>query len=133
MARALFHAGRGRDPILVDTAGRIHTKINLMNELDKIRRIAAREVAGAPQEVLLVLDATVGQNGVSQAREFMGTAGVNGIVLSKLDGTAKGGVAVAIANDLGLPIRYVGVGEGIGDLVPFDAGEYVDGLFEDKW
>ena len=124
---------RGRDPILVDTAGRIHTKINLMNELDKIRRIAAREVAGAPQEVLLVLDATVGQNGVSQAREFMGTAGVNGIVLSKLDGTAKGGVAVAIANDLGLPIRYVGVGEGIGDLVPFDAGEYVDGLFEDKW
>ena len=124
---------RGRDPILVDTAGRIHTKINLMNELDKIRRIAAREVPGAPQEVLLVLDATVGQNGVSQAREFMGTAGVNGIVLSKLDGTAKGGVAVAIANDLGLPIRYVGVGEGIGDLVPFDAEEYVDGLFEEKW
>ena len=124
---------RGRDPILVDTAGRIHTKVNLMNELEKIRRVAAREVPGAPHEVLLVLDATVGQNGVAQAREFMGAAGVNGIVLTKLDGTAKGGVAVAIANDLKLPIRYVGVGEGIDDLVPFDAGEYVDGLFEEKW
>jgi len=124
---------KGRDPILVDTAGRLHTRVNLMSELEKIRRIAAREVAGAPQEVLLVLDATVGQNGVTQAREFMGAAGVNGIVLAKLDGTAKGGVAVAIANDLKLPIRYVGVGEGIDDLVPFDAGEYVDGLFEEKW
>jgi len=124
---------RGRDPILVDTAGRLHTRVNLMNELEKIRRIASREVTGAPQEVLLVLDATVGQNGVTQAREFMGAAGVNGIVLAKLDGTAKGGVAVAIANDLKLPIRYVGVGEGIEDLVPFDANEYVDGLFEEKW
>jgi fused signal recognition particle receptor len=124
---------RGRDPILVDTAGRIHTRVNLMNELEKIRRIASREVPGAPQEVLLVLDATVGQNGLSQAREFMGVAGVTGIVLAKLDGTAKGGVAVGIAHDLGLPIRYVGVGEGIDDLVPFDAGEYVDGLFEEKW
>jgi fused signal recognition particle receptor len=124
---------RGRDPILVDTAGRLHTRVNLMNELDKIRRIAAREVPGAPQEVLLVLDATVGQNGLSQAREFMGVAGVNGIVLTKLDGTAKGGVAVAIAHDLKLPIRFVGVGEGIDDLVPFSADEYVDGLFEEKW
>ena len=124
---------KGRDPILVDTAGRLHTRTNLMNELDKIRRIAAREVPGAPQEVLLVLDATVGQNGVSQAREFMGVAGVNGIVLTKLDGTAKGGVAVAIANDLKLPIRYVGVGETIDDLVPFSADEYVNGLFEEKW
>ena len=104
-----------------------------MNELDKIRRVASREVPGAPQEVLLVLDATVGQNGVTQAREFMGVAGVNGIVLTKLDGTAKGGVAVAIANDLQLPIRYVGVGEGIDDLVLFSVDEYVDGLFEDKW
>ena len=121
---------RGRDPILVDTAGRLHTRVNLMNELDKIRRIASREVPGAPQEVLLVIDATVGQNGVTQAREFMGAAGVNGIVLTKLDGTAKGGVAVAIAHDLKLPIRYVGVGEGIDDLVPFSAKEYVDGLFE---
>ena len=123
----------GRDPILVDTAGRIHTRVNLMNELEKIRRVAAREVAGAPQDVLLVLDATVGQNGVTQAREFMGAAGVNGIVLTKLDGTAKGGVAVAIANDLKLPIRYVGVGESIDDLIPFSADEYVDGLFEEKW
>jgi fused signal recognition particle receptor len=122
-----------RDPILVDTAGRLHTRVNLMNELDKIRRIASREIAGAPQEVLLVLDATVGQNGLTQAREFMSVAGVNGIVLTKLDGTAKGGVAVAIANDLKLPIRYVGVGEGIDDLVPFSADEYVDGLFEEKW
>jgi fused signal recognition particle receptor len=124
---------KGREPILVDTAGRLHTRVNLMNELEKIRRIASREVPGAPQEVLLVLDATVGQNGVAQAREFMGVAGVNGIVLTKLDGTAKGGVAVAIANDLKLPIRYVGVGEGIDDLVPFDAGQFVDGLFEEKW
>ena len=124
---------KGRDPILVDTAGRIHTRVNLMNELEKIKRVAAREVPGAPQEVLLVLDATVGQNGVSQAREFMSVAGVNGIVLTKLDGTAKGGVAVAIAHDLKLPIRYVGVGEGIDDLVPFSADDYVDGLFEEKW
>jgi len=124
---------KGRDPILIDTAGRLHTRVNLMNELEKIRRIAAREVPGAPQEVLLVLDATVGQNGVAQAREFMGVAGVNGIVLAKLDGTAKGGVAVAIAHDLKLPIRYVGVGEGIDDLVPFSADEYVNGLFEEKW
>jgi fused signal recognition particle receptor len=124
---------KGRDPILVDTAGRLHTRVNLMNELEKIRRIASREVGGAPQEVLLVLDATVGQNGVTQAREFMNAAGVNGIVLTKLDGTAKGGVAVAIAHDLNLPIRYVGVGEGIDDLVPFSADEYVDGLFEEKW
>jgi len=124
---------RGRDPILIDTAGRLHTRVNLMNELDKIRRIASREIPGAPHEVLLVLDATVGQNGLAQAREFMGVAGVNGIVLAKLDGTAKGGVAVAIANDLKLPIRYVGVGEGIDDLVPFSADEYVNGLFEEKW
>jgi fused signal recognition particle receptor len=124
---------RGRDPILVDTAGRLHTRVNLMNELEKIRRIAAREVTGAPQETLLVLDATVGQNGVTQAREFMGAAGVNGIVLTKLDGTAKGGVAVAIAHDLKLPIRYVGTGEGIDDLVPFAMDEYVDGLFQEKW
>jgi fused signal recognition particle receptor len=124
---------RGRDPILIDTAGRLHTRVNLMNELEKIRRIASREVPGAPQEVLLVLDATVGQNGLTQAREFAAVAGVNGIVLTKLDGTAKGGVAVAIAHDLKLPIRYVGVGEGIDDLVAFSADEYVTGLFEEKW
>ena len=124
---------RGRDVILVDTAGRLHTRVNLMQELDKIRRIAAREVDGAPHEVLLVLDATVGQNGLTQAREFMGVAGVNGIVLTKLDGTAKGGIAVAIAHDLKLPIRYVGVGEGIDDLIPFSPEEYVNALFEEKW
>jgi fused signal recognition particle receptor len=124
---------RGRTPILIDTAGRIHTRVNLMNELEKIRRIASREVPGAPHDVLLVLDATVGQNGLSQAREFTAVAGVNGIVLAKLDGTAKGGVAVAIAHDLRLPIRYVGVGEAIDDLVPFSAEEYVEGLFAEKW
>src|SRR3954462_3550220 len=124
---------RQRDVILVDTAGRLHTRVNLMAELEKIRRIASREVPGAPHEVLLVLDATVGQNGLSQAREFMGVAGVNGIVLTKLDGTAKGGIAVAIAHDLKLPIRYVGVGEGIDDLIPFSPEDYVNALFEEKW
>ena len=124
---------RGRDPILVDTAGRLHTRVNLMNELDKIRRVASRAAEGAPHEVLLVLDATVGQNGVQQAREFTNVAGVTGIVLTKLDGTAKGGVAVAIAHDLKLPIRYVGVGEGIDDLIPFSPQEYVDALFQEKW
>jgi fused signal recognition particle receptor len=123
----------GRDPILVDTAGRLHTRVNLMNELEKIRRVAARAAEGAPHEVLLVLDATVGQNGLAQAREFTNVAGVTGIVLTKLDGTAKGGVAVAIANDLKLPIRYVGVGEGIDDLIPFSAQDYVDALFHEKW
>jgi fused signal recognition particle receptor len=124
---------RGRDPILVDTAGRLHTRVNLMNELEKIRRVAGRAMDGAPHEVLLVLDATVGQNGLAQAREFMDVAGVNGIVLTKLDGTAKGGVAIAIANDLKLPIRYVGVGEAIDDLIPFSSTEYVNALFEEKW
>ncbi len=124
---------RGRDTVLVDTAGRLHTRTNLMNELDKIRRVAQREVPGAPHEVLLVLDATVGQNGLVQAREFTSVAGVNGVVLTKLDGTAKGGVAVAIAHDLKLPIRYVGVGEGIDDLLPFSATDYVDALFQEKW
>jgi len=124
---------RDRSPILVDTAGRLHTRVNLMSELEKIRRVAAREVNGAPHEVLIVLDATVGQNGLTQAREFMGAAGVNGVVLTKLDGTARGGVAVAIAHDLKLPIRYVGVGEGIDDLVPFSADEYVDALFDQSW
>ena len=124
---------RGRDPILVDTAGRLHTRTNLMGELDKIRRVAGRAADGAPHEVLLVLDATVGQNGLAQAREFTNVAGVTGIVLTKLDGTAKGGIAVAIAHDLKLPIRYVGVGEGIDDLIPFSAQDYVDALFQTKW
>jgi len=124
---------RGRSPIIVDTAGRLHTKANLMLELDKIRRVAVREVPGAPHEVLLVLDATVGQNGLTQAREFTQAAGVTGIVLAKIDGTAKGGVAVGIAHDLQLPIRYLGVGEGVDDLVPFSAAEYVDALFDTNW
>ena len=120
---------RGRDIVLVDTAGRLHTRANLMAELDKIRRVVGREVEGAPHDVLLVLDATVGQNGLVQAREFMNASGANGIVLTKLDGTAKGGIAIAIANDLRLPIRYVGVGEQLDDLVAFDAHVYVDALF----
>jgi fused signal recognition particle receptor len=130
-----IQSGKARNcnPILIDTAGRLHNRVNLMNELDKIRRVAARAADGAPHEVLLVLDATVGQNGVQQAREFTNVAGVTGIVLTKLDGTAKGGVAVAIANDLKLPIKYVGVGEGLEDLIPFSAQEYVDALFQEKW
>lgn len=121
------------DVVLIDTAGRLHTRANLMNELEKITRVTAREVEAAPHEVLLVLDATVGQNGLSQAKEFMAVAGVTGIVLTKLDGTAKGGVAVAIAHDLGLPIRFVGVGEGIDDLIPFSTDDYVRALFERTW
>jgi fused signal recognition particle receptor len=124
---------RQRDVVLVDTAGRLHTRTNLMNELDKIRRVASREIPGAPHEVLLVLDATVGQNGLAQAREFTNVAGVTGIVLTKLDGTAKGGIAVAIAHDLQLPIRYVGVGEAVDDLLPFSPREYVDAIFQEKW
>ena len=124
---------RQREVVLVDTAGRVHTRTNLMNELDKIRRVASREVPGAPHEVLLVLDATVGQNGLAQAREFTSVAGVTGIVLTKLDGTAKGGIAVAIAHDLKLPIRYIGVGEGVDDLLPFSPREYVDAIFQEKW
>ena len=124
---------RGRDVVFVDTAGRLHTRADLMGELGKIRRVAGRAAAGAPHEVLLVVDASVGQNGISQARRFLETAGVTGIVLTKLDGTAKGGVAVAIAGELGVPIRYVGVGEGIDDLLPFSAGDYVEALFEKTW
>jgi fused signal recognition particle receptor len=124
---------RGSDIVIVDTAGRLHTRTNLMAELDKIRRVVGREVPGAPHEVLLVLDATVGQNGLVQAREFMKAGGANGIVLTKLDGTAKGGVALAIAFELKLPIRFIGVGEGIDDLLPFDAAAYVDALFTNKW
>jgi fused signal recognition particle receptor len=124
---------RGHEIVIVDTAGRLHTRSNLMAELDKIRRVVGREVPGAPHEVLLVLDATVGQNGLVQAREFMAASGANGIVLTKLDGTAKGGVAVAIAHELKVPIRYVGVGEAIDDLIPFDPAAYVEALFTEKW
>jgi fused signal recognition particle receptor len=119
--------------VLVDTAGRLHTRANLMAELDKIRRVVGREVPGAPHEVLLVLDATVGQNGLVQAREFLTASGATGIVLTKLDGTAKGGVAIAIAHELKLPIRYVGLGESLEDLVPFAVDAYVDALFLQTW
>jgi len=124
---------RGRDVVLVDTAGRLHTRANLMAELDKIRRVIRREVPDAPHEVLLVLDATVGQNGLVQAREFLAASGATGIVLTKLDGTAKGGVAIAIAYELKLPIRYVGLGESLEDLAPFDVDAYVDALFLQAW
>ncbi len=121
---------RGSDVLIVDTAGRLHNKSNLMAELEKMKRVAGREVEGAPHETLLVVDAVTGQNGLEQARQFLKVAGVTGIVLTKLDGTAKGGIAVAIANELGLPIRYAGIGEKVDDLVVFDPELYVNGLFE---
>jgi fused signal recognition particle receptor len=114
----------------VDTAGRLHTKSNLMAELEKMKRTAAKVIPGAPHDVLLVLDATTGQNGLAQAREFTSTVGVTGIILTKLDGTAKGGIVVAISRELGLPIRFVGTGEQINDLVPFDSEIYANSLFD---
>lgn len=117
------------DYVIVDTAGRLHTKHHLMNELEKMTRIAKREVPGAPHEVLLVIDATTGQNGLTQAREFTKSAGVTGLVLTKLDGTAKGGVVTAIAKELRLPIRFVGVGEKMDDLIEFSADDFVESLF----
>jgi fused signal recognition particle receptor len=121
---------RAVDAVIVDTAGRLHTKSNLMAELDKMKRTAAKVVPGAPHDVFLVLDATTGQNGLNQAREFWSHAGVTGIVLTKLDGTAKGGIVVAITRELNLPIRFIGTGEKINDLVPFDAQTYVNSLFD---
>jgi fused signal recognition particle receptor len=134
-AAVLFDAlkaakARGSDVLIVDTAGRLHNKSNLMSELEKMKRVSGREVEGAPHETLLVVDAVTGQNGLEQARQFLKVAGVTGIVLTKLDGTAKGGIAVAIANELGLPIRYAGIGEKVDDLVVFDPEVYVNGLFE---
>ncbi|HEY0172576.1 MAG TPA: signal recognition particle-docking protein FtsY [Pyrinomonadaceae bacterium] len=133
-AAVLFDAlkaakARGSDVLIVDTAGRLHNKSNLMAELEKMKRVAGREVEGAPHETLLVVDAVTGQNGLEQARQFLKTAGVTGIVLTKLDGTAKGGIAVAISKELGLPIRYAGIGERVDDLVVFDPEQYVNGLF----
>ena|SRR5882762_3878196 len=121
---------RHADVVLVDTAGRLHTKSNLMAELEKMKRTAAKVIPGAPHDVLLVMDATTGQNGLAQAREFTGAVGVTGIVLTKLDGTAKGGIVVAISRELGLPIRFVGTGEQINDMVPFDAETYAASLFD---
>ena len=133
-AAVLFDAlraakSRNSDVLIVDTAGRLHNKSNLMAELEKMKRIAGREVPEAPHETLLVIDAVTGQNGLEQARQFMKAADVTGIALTKLDGTAKGGIAVAIAKELNLPIRYVGIGEKVDDLMVFDPGSYVNGLF----
>ncbi|MEX0879913.1 MAG: signal recognition particle-docking protein FtsY [Thermoanaerobaculia bacterium] len=122
---------RGVQSLLVDTAGRLHTRKNLMEELSKMRRIAGREVAGAPHETLLVLDATTGVNGLAQARRFVETAGATGVVLTKLDGSARGGIVLAIYRELQLPVLYVGVGEGLDDLVPFDPAEYARALLGD--
>ena len=122
---------RGAQKLFVDTAGRLHTKKNLMEELAKMRRIAAREVSGAPHQVLLVLDATTGMNGLSQARRFVEAAGATGVVLTKLDGSARGGIVLAIYRELALPVLYVGVGEAMDDLVPFDPADYARALLED--
>ena len=122
---------RGADLLLVDTAGRLHTKHNLMEELSKIRRIAGREIEGAPHEVLLVLDAVTGMNGLAQAREFLKAAGVTGLVLTKMDGTAKGGVILAIVRELAIPVRYVGVGETVEDLLDFDPASFASALIDD--
>jgi len=122
-------SARHTDYVIVDTAGRLHTKTNLMAELEKMRRTAQRIIPGAPHETLLVMDATTGQNGLQQARQFTQSAGVTGIVLTKLDGTAKGGVVVAISREMGVPVRYVGVGEKVGDLLPFNPKDFVDSLF----
>lgn len=134
-AAVLFDAleaakARHVDYIIVDTAGRLHTKSSLMTELEKMRRTAQRFITGAPHETLLVVDATTGQNGLQQAKLFTESAGVTGIVLTKLDGTAKGGIVVAIANELGVPVRYVGIGEKAPDLIPFDPTAFVDSLFD---
>jgi fused signal recognition particle receptor len=133
-AAVLFDAmqaatARHSDYVIVDTAGRLHNKTNLMLELEKMKRTAQRIIPGAPHETLLVMDATTGQNGLQQARQFTQSAGVTGIVLTKLDGTAKGGVVVAISRELGLPVRYVGVGEKVGDLLPFNARDFVESMF----
>ena len=120
---------RNADVLIIDTAGRLHTKMNLMQELEKMRRVASREVDGAPHEVLLIMDAVTGQNGLEQARQFAKAVPVTGLVLTKLDGTAKGGIVIAIAKELGIPIRYVGVGEQMNDLIEFSPEAYVNGLF----
>ena len=121
---------RGVDVVIIDTAGRLHNKANLMNELNKITRVVRRELPEADVETLMVLDATTGQNGLIQAKQFLETAGISGIVLTKLDGTAKGGIVFAISNELKLPVKYVGVGEGIDDLIPFNPKEFVEALFK---
>ena len=123
---------RGSDVVIIDTAGRLHTKSNLMQELDKMRRVAGRKIPGAPHEVLLIIDATTGQNGMSQAQEFMKATGVTGLIVTKLDGTAKGGILFSICQELGIPVRFVGVGESLEDLLEFSPETFVDSLFSEK-
>jgi len=123
-------AARGFDVVIIDTAGRLHTRTNLMEELRKIHRVVGRHSPTAPQEVLLVIDASTGQNGLQQAKQFSSTTGVTGLVLTKLDGTAKGGIVLAIAHELGIPVRYIGVGERLDDLQPFDPEQFAEALFE---
>ncbi|HHV71255.1 MAG TPA: signal recognition particle-docking protein FtsY, partial [Clostridia bacterium] len=120
---------RKADLLIIDTAGRLHTKTNLMEEMKKIERVIKREIPDAPHEVLLVLDATTGQNGLAQAKMFTGAVGVSGLILSKLDGTAKGGITIAIGNELKIPVKYIGLGEKINDIKEFDPNEFVDALF----
>ena len=123
---------RGTDVLIVDTAGRLHTKSNLMDELKKIERVLQKYDAEAPHEVLLVLDATTGQNGLAQAKQFVQDSGVSGVVLTKLDGTARGGIVFAIASELGLPIKFIGTGERVGDMTAFDADAFIDALFAEE-
>ena len=133
VAHEAVHAARrnGTDVLLIDTAGRLHTKVNLMSELDKVQRVVQRQLPGAPHEVLMTVDATTGQNGLRQAQMFKEVAGLTGIILTKLDGTAKGGIALAIANEVGVPIKLISVGEKVEDLHPFDAREFAEALFGD--
>src|SRR5437773_146966 len=131
LVRRLEARQDGGDVVIVDTAGRLHTQTNLMDELTKVRRVIAGRLEGAPHETLLVIDATTGQNGVQQARLFSDAVGVTGVVLTKLDGSAKGGIAIAIAQELGLPVKLVGVGEGLDDLRPFDARDFARALVAD--
>jgi fused signal recognition particle receptor len=121
---------RGSDIVVIDTAGRLHTKSNLMQELDKMRRVAGKKIPGAPHEVFLVVDATTGQNGLSQAREFMKFTGITGLIVTKLDGTAKGGILFSICQELGIPVRFIGIGETIEDLLEFSPEDFVDSLFK---
>ena len=123
-------AARGADVVIIDTAGRLHTKVNLMEELKKIRRVVQKAMPGAPHDVFLVIDASTGQNGLRQAEQFAASAGVTGLVLTKLDGTAKGGIVLAISREMNIPVRFIGVGEGIDDLQPFDRAAFVEALFE---
>ena len=121
---------RGKDLVLIDTAGRLHTKSNLMKELEKMRRVAGKVVPGAPHETLLVVDATTGQNGLGQAREFMKATGITGLIVTKLDGTAKGGILFSISEELNIPVRFIGIGEGIDDLIEFSPENFIDSLFK---